>query len=188
MAHDQGMARTLYRKLLGLYPRAFRERLGDSMEQTFNDRCRERKQRTRRGWSGFVLWLFVETAVGIGQERIRLIKQGGMMKTIATDLGPAVIIGFVLVLPLAVLEVVFNTMNRQNAPGILLLFGLLWLLPTAFIVVLAPIARTVRAGNGILANPVGLVCRVAFLALVAMAWGGLLVDQIPCFIGVPNCD
>jgi hypothetical protein len=44
MRADPKTVRALYKKLLGLYPRAFRERLGESMEQTFNDLCNERKQ------------------------------------------------------------------------------------------------------------------------------------------------
>jgi hypothetical protein len=188
MAHDRETARALYRKLLGLYPRAFRERFGESMEQTFADLCNERRRRTERGWPGFVLGLFVETAMGIGKERVLLIQRRGMMKAIATDLRPAVVIGLILVLPFAFLEFLFNSISRQNAPGLIVLFSLMWLLPTAFIVVLAPITRTVRAGSSILANPVALLARVALLALLAMAWGAMLADQLPCFIGVPNCD
>ena len=32
MAYDQETVRTLYKKLLSLYPRAFREQMGESME------------------------------------------------------------------------------------------------------------------------------------------------------------
>ena len=188
MAHDRETVRTLYRRLLGLYPRAFRERFGESMEQTFVDLCNERKRRTGRGGFGFVLWLFVETAVGIGRERVLHIQRGGMMKAISTDLGPAVSTGFFLVLPLVILEFLFNAPTRQSAPGIIALFGFMWLLPTSFILVLAPMARNLRGGSGIVANPAELLARVAFLALVALVWGSLLVDQLPCFIGVPNCD
>jgi len=35
--------RALYNRLLALYPRGFREQLGESMQQTFNDLCRERQ-------------------------------------------------------------------------------------------------------------------------------------------------
>jgi hypothetical protein len=188
MARDRDAARRLYGKLLRLYPRAFRERFGESMEQTFADLCDERRRRTERGRFGFVLGLFVETAVGIGKERVLLIERGGMMKAIATDLRPAVMIGFLLVLPFVVLEFLFNTPSWEGARGTAALFGFLWLLPTAFIVVLAPMARTLRAGSGITAHPAALFARVAFLALVAMAWGSLLIDQLPCFLGVPNCD
>ena len=45
--------RTLYKKLLTLYPRWFHEQLGESMEQTFNDLCNEKRQ-TKQGLFGFV--------------------------------------------------------------------------------------------------------------------------------------
>lgn len=59
-------------------------------------------------------------------------------KKIATNLKGAVIISFLLVLPFAILESLSATINRQNAPGLIVLFG--------------------------------------------------LIDQLPCFMGVPNCD
>jgi len=46
MAYDQNTIRILYQKLLNFYPRGFRERLGESMQQTFNDLYNERKQQT----------------------------------------------------------------------------------------------------------------------------------------------
>jgi hypothetical protein len=185
---NQNTVRALYKKLLTLYPRGFREQLGESMEQTFNDLCNERKQQTEPGLFGFVLWVFVETGIGIIKEQALLIKQADTMKTITTDLRSAAIISFILVLPFAILESLNNTITKQNAPGLILLFGTLWLLPTAFIVIIMPIVRTVRAGNSLLANPITLLFRVAFLALIATIWGWGFIDQLPCFLGVPNCD
>jgi len=48
--------------------------------------------------------------------------------------------------------------------------------------------RNLRAGNSLMANPINLLLAVAILTLIAMTWGGLLIDQIPCLMGVPNCD
>ncbi|MFN2510600.1 MAG: hypothetical protein ABR568_04060 [Pyrinomonadaceae bacterium] len=188
MAFDQETVRTLYKKLLGFYPPAFRERLGESMEQTFNDLCNERNRRKRQRLFSFVLWMFVETAIGIIKEQLFLMKQGDTMKTITKDLGSAALISFIIVLPFAILEALNNTITRQNAFGLILLFGILWILPTAFIVLLAPIVRTVRAGNSIMVNPFKLLFRVAFMALIATIWGWGFIDQLPCFLGVPNCD
>ena len=39
-----------------------------------------------------------------------------------------------------------------------------------------------------MAHPTNLLFRVAFLALIAIIWAGILIDQLPCFLGVPNCD
>lgn len=188
MAYDQEAVGSLYKKLLSLYPRAFRERLGESMEQTFNDLCNERKRQKGRGLFAFVLWVFVETAIGIIKEQILLITQGKTMQTITTDLRSAAIISFILVLPFAILEALNNTITKQSAPGLILLFGVLWALPTAFIVILTPMMRTVRAGSNIMANPISLLFKVAFLALIATIWGWGFIDQLPCFFGVPNCD
>jgi hypothetical protein len=109
-------------------------------------------------------------------------------KNIAINPKAAALISFILMLPFALLESLNSTITKQNAPGLIVLFGLLWLLPVAFIVILVPIVRSVRAGNSLLAQPINLLFRVAFLALIAMMWGGLIIDQLPCFMGVPNCD
>jgi hypothetical protein len=69
-----------------------------------------------------------------------------------------------------------------------LLFVVMWLLPVIFIIILTPIVRNVRAGNDILASPIKLLLSVAFLVLIAIVWTGALIDQMPCFLGVPNCD
>jgi hypothetical protein len=29
---------------------------------------------------------------------------------------------------------------------------------------------------------------IAILGFIAYAWAGLVLDQMPCFLGVPNCD
>ncbi len=96
------------------------------------------------------------------------------MKNITTNLGATALISFILMLPFAILESLNNTITKQNAPGLIMLFGFLWLLPTVFIVILVPIVRTVHAGNSIMANPMNLLFRVAFLALIAMMWGGII--------------
>lgn len=37
MVYDQNKVRILYKKLIAFYPREFKEQLGESMQQTFND-------------------------------------------------------------------------------------------------------------------------------------------------------
>lgn len=110
------------------------------------------------------------------------------MKTITKDLGLGAIISFIIVLPLAILEALNNSVTRENASGLVLLFGVMWLLPTAFVVIFIPMLRSVRAGNTLMAKPMSLLFRVASLVLIATVWGWGLIDQLPCFLGVPNCD
>jgi len=71
MSDDQTTARyrKLYARLLRLYPRAYRERFAEGMEQTFNDLCRER-MRAGKGLVAFAAWVFGETFIGIAREHI----------------------------------------------------------------------------------------------------------------------
>jgi hypothetical protein len=76
--------RTLYRKLLALYPQGFKQQLGESMEQTFQDLWNERRK-TKNELFGFILWTLVETTVGIIKEHILLVIQGDRMRSSATN-------------------------------------------------------------------------------------------------------
>jgi hypothetical protein len=183
--NDQTTIHTLYNKLLGLYPRKFKERLGESMQQTFRDLCSERRS-SKSALFGFVLWTFIETANGIIQEDILALKEIDLMKSFLTNLKSPALISLFLVIPFMIMEVV-STRNLTaifNAP----LFGILWLLPMIFIIILMPFVRNMRAGNNIAAKPITFVLSIIFLVLIALAWGGIVADQMPCFLGVPNCD
>jgi len=186
MAYDQNTIQTLYKKLLSLYPRVFRERLGESMEQTFNDLCNERKRQTDGGLFGFVLWAFLETAIGVAQEHILLIKEMNLMNSILTNLKYPAIISLLIVLPFMILEwVTRSDAPRSNASGIL--FVIMWLLPMLSIFMVMPIVRNGRAGNSIAANPINLAFRVVFSACLVWMWVVLVMDQMPCFLGGSGC-
>jgi hypothetical protein len=68
--------RAWYAVLLRLYPRSFRERFGEGMEQTFHDLCRERRD-AKRGLFGFALWIVFETWMGIVRENTTHMPQLG---------------------------------------------------------------------------------------------------------------
>ena len=108
------------------------------------------------------------------------------MKNIFTNLRTPVIISTILVLPFMMLEWVNRRDFHEGFP--VPLFVVLWLLPLAFMLILTPIVRDVRAGKKITDNPLGLLLRAAFLILIAWLWVGIILDQMPCFLGVPNCD
>lgn len=125
------MVHTLYKKLLAFYPRRFREQLGESMEQTFKDLCKERQ--TKPGWSSFVLWMFVETAVGIVREHVLLIMEGATMKKIlATPRSAALISSILLAVAFVVAPMIYLFGNLRDAFGPLsydladLLYGPVW--------------------------------------------------------------
>ena len=104
------------------------------------------------------------------------------------------LIGLIFVLPFAILELVSNplttlrALHLQHLTSLTVLFGLLWLLPTLGFAVLMSIVRKIRSGDPIRAHPVFLLLKVIVLVSIAWAWGGLVIDQLPCFLGVPNCD
>ena len=116
------------------------------------------------------------------------------MKHITSNFRAPAIISFLLVLPFMILDLVFNGATRlqalslKHALDFAVVFGLLWLLPTSFLVILMPIVRNVRAGNNLMAHPPSLMLRAAVFALIVLLWAGILLDQLPCFLGVPNCD
>lgn len=108
------------------------------------------------------------------------------MQTLFTNLRLPALISFLLVIPFMIMEVV----NRRNlSEGFPIpLFVIMWLLPVLFILTVTPLLRNVRAGNSLLANPILLLVRVVFLSFLVWMWFGILLDQMPCFLGVPNCD
>jgi hypothetical protein len=121
----------LYKKLLRLYPPEFREELGESMEQTFYDLYKERRSESL--WFGFVLWMFVETAIGIVREHMLLITEGASMRnTFAYSRPAALISAILLVVTFIVAPLIYFTGNLRDALGPLsydvadFLYGPVW--------------------------------------------------------------
>ena len=106
-----------------------------------------------------------------------------MIKSVIKSFGVPALFGLVLVLPLMALEATNDSMTRENVRGLLFLFGLLWLLPTLFLFLLLPI---LRRNNRM--SRTGVLLRVSSLVLLATVWGWGVADQMPCFLGIPNCD
>jgi hypothetical protein len=183
--HGRATIRVLYKKLLALYPRGFRERLGESMEQTFHDLYKER--RAEGTWFRFILWTFAETGMGIFREHVLLITEGATMKTMIANPRLAPMISFILcVLPFMILE----WATRSDAPrsdASPMLWVVLWLLSTGSMAALMLIVQSLRAGNRILANPLSLLPGIILFAVLAWLWGALVIDQMPCFLGGSGC-
>jgi hypothetical protein len=276
--NTQQTVHTLYKKLLNLYPADFKDLLGESMEQTFRDLWNEKRQ-AKKGLIGFMLWSFTETILGIFREHLLLFYRGEPMQTTLKTTGSSALIGFLLILPFMIMEVVNRRNFNEDFP--IMLFFVLWfdlfavgliLLPivrgrrtgnddmsnpvpaqgktlltnprpalmlsgvlilivvipsllaslgrepleglnTAYvyafgvqvpsrfiafalyslpiaagIIAGVPIVNTLRAGGSLFAHPVHLLIVVVISLLFAAGAAGLIADQWPCFIGVPNCD
>jgi hypothetical protein len=135
-----------------------------------------------RGWllSTLVLALIVS---GLRAGEPRLMKHWLIL------FGAAALFGLLLIAPFAFMQYWNNPGIRSGeSPFPFVLFFGLWLMPVVFFLAATPIVRGLRAGEAILAHPLALLLRVGFLAFVALGWVNLLRDQIPCFLGVPNCD
>ena len=90
----------MYAKLLHLYPKSYRERFGEGMEQTFNDLCRERRE-VGDGLFGFVLWVFAETSAGIIRENIRFVLAQNITRRLIVW---AVVVALILLIPLVAMQ------------------------------------------------------------------------------------
>jgi hypothetical protein len=195
--------RTLYRKLLTLYPRSFKEELGEPMEQTFNDLYRERQK--DRGLPGFVFWMFVETCVGFIREHALVWAQGDSLKAFLTKPTSAAFVGIILSLPLGLTFLAFMfdieplvkllnnlfTMEGQqgqiNMLGRIVIFGGLLILPFAFVLNLRPLLKKGGTEGKRRLYTLNLVVGVAILLLILFAWGGLILEEIYCLQGI-RCD
>lgn len=97
-----------------------------------------------------------------------------------------ILISSALVIPWMILEWVNRRGYNEGYP--FALFMILWLLPAVFVWLLLPLVNSLRSGKSIFAKPLLLLLRIAGLVLIAVVWSGMLVDQMPCFLGVPLCD
>jgi hypothetical protein len=145
--------------MLRLYPKPYRERFGEPMEQTFNDLLRERAEE-EKGLFGFVVWMFVETFAGlIGENMTVIIMQKSIIRI-------ALATAFILLLPLLAMqftdEVVWDLADFAVAGVLLFGAGLTYEL----------IAR--KAGHIAHRSAVG----VAVAAALLLVWINLAVGII----------
>ena len=168
------------------------------MEQTFKDLCDEKRQ-AKEGLFGFVLWTFIETAIGIVRERLLLFTEGDSMQTTIRTFGVSGSVSFLLTLPFIIMEIVNRRHLNEDFP--FALFFALWLNLFAVSLILLPILRARRTGDHDLANPaptqgntlltnptsalmisLGLILFIGLLSLLASAgW-----EQLERLVNGPN--
>jgi hypothetical protein len=116
---------------------------------------------------------------------VLISKQFSPSRALAHIAAPA-ILSSLFVLPFMILEIANRRGFQEDFP--IALFGLLWLLPLSFILILTPIVRRRQAEHSKTARPLGPLLRVVVLIFIAALWAGVVFDQMPCFLGVPYCD
>ena len=105
------------------------------------------------------------------------------------------LIGAGFSIPFAVLEFSFRILVRPDprivsptfVVGLVVLFGFLWLLPFLSAVLGQRVmAEVVTQPRRLPLRTV--VAKVVLMIGLAVLWGALVIDQLPCFLAVPNCD
>ena len=149
-----------YAKLLHLYPKPYRERFGEGMEQTFSDLCRERKE-SGEGLFSFLFWVFADTARGIIKENttFMIIHYKNIIRIVFLT-------AFILLVPLLAMqftdEVHWNLADFAVAGALLFGAGL-----TYELVVKKAVGIAYRAAVG-----------VAIAAALILVWVNLAVGLI----------
>jgi heme A synthase len=78
--------------------------------------------------------------------------------------------------------------DQPNVIGSAMVFGAWALSVVAFIINLSQILRDARGARGIRTHPVNLALAIVILFFIGGFVVAFVVDQYPCWIGVPNCD
>ena len=126
--------------------------------------------------------------------------------TLLTNPKSALMISVVIVLSVVILSLLVSLgweplerlLNDPN-PEQIYVFGVrvasqlmalvLFSLPIAAgIIAGGPIVRTLRVGGSLFAHPINLIIVVVISFLFVAGVVSLIVDQWPCFVGIPNCD
>ena len=95
------------------------------------------------------------------------------------------LVGTILVPPLAVLEVL--AAGRAGAGFPVALFAALWLLALACAAVARRVVRQLHDRDAA-AGGARLLLMLSVVVLLAGIWSRIVLDQLPCFLGAPNCD
>ena len=177
-------------------------RFGESMEQTFDDLCREWAKNTPVTF-GFLLRIFVDTAIGVGKENMSQVLQKGAFKNIVLSPWPAAMVSVLLCLPFAVtlvplleidlltnpLRAVFTIDGQQlNMIGRIMVFGGTILLPVALLLNLVPMF-TMAGGTKRISfspRPVNLIAGLAVLLPILIMARWMILEAISCSNGI--CD
>ena len=106
----------------------------------------------------------------------------GTLKPFVTSL----LISSTLVAPFVVLQLLNRRAFREDFPFVLFTF---MSLHTLFIVLLlVPALRRLRSERNLRALKLGHWAGLVLSAFLAFAYVDVVIDQLPCFLGVPNCD
>src|SRR5688572_22323912 len=108
------------------------------------------------------------------------------MKSLSNSFAFPVMLSLILLIPWVGLELI----NRKGMPEEfpVALFITLWFLQAIFIYLIKWGLAKPATGNRIAQTTLSLWFRVPVLLFVGLIWTIIIADQMPCFLGVANCD
>ena len=95
-------------------------------------------------------------------------------------------LGFLSVLPFAVMEIV--NLGRIPDPFPYTIFLYLWLMSALFFMSLFALLRLAKSRVKQQERIPALLLNALVIIFTVMSIVQVLADQMPCFLGVPNCD
>ncbi|HOW91607.1 MAG TPA: hypothetical protein PK883_04750 [Anaerolineaceae bacterium] len=97
-----------------------------------------------------------------------------------------ILFGLLCVLPFTIMEIV--NLGRIPDPFPYAIFLYLWLMFALFLICLFAIVRLAKSRVSKQERLPALLLNALVLLFTVMTIVYLLADQMPCFLGVPNCD
>jgi hypothetical protein len=92
----------------------------------------------------------------------------------------------ILVAPFIILEMVTRRAFHEDFP--FLLFTFMSLHSLLIVILLAPAQRRLRAERSLRALGLGHWAGLLLGIFLILLYANVVIDQLPCFLGVPNCD
>lgn len=97
-----------------------------------------------------------------------------------------IFLGVLATLPFVALEWTNGGQFKDGIPYPV--FIPMWFFASAFFSLLIPFVQDIRARRDLLQDKLTLSLRLLALVFLIWLWIGFVSDQMPCFLGVPNCD
>jgi hypothetical protein len=183
MTVDEKMALAAFDRLVAFYPRSFRDRVGESMRQTFRDLCGDRRSVNGRLALGFVIPALSEALVSVIGENLSEVSNV-VMNRVVYRIAVSAFIGLIATVPFVAMEHVYSGGFPQGAP--FAIFNVLWIDASLITYLAISLFRTPRVGsvtNWILP----FILKSAALIAVISSWTFIVNDQMPCFLGGRGC-
>lgn len=123
------------------------------------------------------------------------------MKTLSDHPKLAALLGVLLALPFTIMLLLLllnippnfgplePALRSENTHlGSYIILGMLLLLLAGFALNLVPLVRGWRSGGSLVSLPLNFLAAAAILMVILTFAAAIVVDQYPCWTGVPNCD